>query len=101
MKKCDVLHMPPRAASAQKIAHTPVGLTLLLVHPLIATLLAVRCYWRTWRGFDIDQDGSKAMDHIKALQQIYAYVEAGDVGNAVMGCLRVAKSTPQSKRRAR
>jgi hypothetical protein len=41
------------------------------------------------------------MDHIKALQQIYAYVEAGDVGNAVMGCLRVAKSTPQSKRRAR
>jgi hypothetical protein len=46
-------------------------------------------------------DGSKAMDHIKALQQIYAYVEAGDVGNAVMGCLRVAKSTPQSKRRAR
>src|SRR5271166_195443 len=44
---------------------------------------------------------TKAMDHIKALQQIYAYVEAGDVGNAVMGCLRVAKSTPQSKRRAR
>jgi len=32
------------------------------------------------------------MDHIKALQQIYAYVEAGDVGNAVMGSLRVAKA---------
>jgi transposase-like protein len=28
-------------------------------------------------------------------------VDEGDLGNAVMGCLRVAKSTPQSKRRAR
>jgi|SRR5271165_22842 len=32
------------------------------------------------------------MDETKALQQIYAHVESGDVANAVMGCFRLAKN---------